>query len=321
MKGKKIMKYNFIFLLVLLAIFISEYPNGQIGKDTEMIYFNTNEFFISDIYSEKIRNLLLMNKPYSPLKIKVVGHTDDVGSSEYNFNLGRDRANSVKLEIMSMFSFDSANIYTESKGEDEPIANNLTTEGRAKNRRVEIIITERTESVSSLEDLISSHDPNKDRIDQLLNEADSCYQIEKYEAMLERLGKAKELGGDKYSEWCLLMGNVGYVAGSYSSAREMFQKSLDLDSTNYHAKRGLARIRAREQIINGEITLTSGRDENDAIKIDYVAQEKILMYGFFNVTPIKRKTDYTKNLDIWTCGTDDGNKVTYYFDFTNVYNK
>jgi OOP family OmpA-OmpF porin len=67
----------------------------------------------------------------------VVGHTDSVGSDAYNMKLGQRRAEAVKAYLVSK-GIEANRIYTESKGERQPVADNRTAEGRARNRRVEI---------------------------------------------------------------------------------------------------------------------------------------------------------------------------------------
>lgn len=69
--------------------------------------------------------------------IIAVGHTDSVGSDEYNQKLSVRRAEAVKAYIISK-GVDATRVYTEGKGEKQPVADNKTAEGRAKNRRVEI---------------------------------------------------------------------------------------------------------------------------------------------------------------------------------------
>ena len=69
--------------------------------------------------------------------IIAVGHTDSVGSNAYNQRLSVRRAEAVKAYLVSK-GIERNRIYTEGKGETQPVAVNRTAEGRAKNRRVEI---------------------------------------------------------------------------------------------------------------------------------------------------------------------------------------
>jgi OmpA-OmpF porin, OOP family len=69
--------------------------------------------------------------------IIAVGHTDSVGTDAYNQKLSVRRAEAVKAYLQGK-GVESSRIYTEGKGESQPVADNKTAEGRAKNRRVEI---------------------------------------------------------------------------------------------------------------------------------------------------------------------------------------
>ncbi|CUI04808.1 OmpA family protein [Massilia antarctica] len=66
-----------------------------------------------------------------------VGHTDSVGSDAYNQKLSLRRAEAVKAYIVSK-GVEASRVYTEGKGESQPVADNKTAEGRAKNRRVTV---------------------------------------------------------------------------------------------------------------------------------------------------------------------------------------
>jgi OOP family OmpA-OmpF porin len=66
-----------------------------------------------------------------------VGHTDSIGPKEYNQRLSVRRAEAVKAYLVSK-GIEANRIYTEGKGEMQPVADNNTREGRAKNRRVEV---------------------------------------------------------------------------------------------------------------------------------------------------------------------------------------
>jgi OOP family OmpA-OmpF porin len=69
--------------------------------------------------------------------IIAVGHTDSVGTDAYNQRLSVRRAEAVKAYLVSK-GIEKNRVYTEGKGEKQPVASNRTAEGRAKNRRVEI---------------------------------------------------------------------------------------------------------------------------------------------------------------------------------------
>ena len=66
-----------------------------------------------------------------------IGHADSIGSDAYNQKLSVRRAESVKAYLVSK-GIEANRIYTEGKGEKQPVADNKTKDGRAKNRRVEI---------------------------------------------------------------------------------------------------------------------------------------------------------------------------------------
>ena len=69
--------------------------------------------------------------------IIAVGHTDSIGTDAYNQKLSVRRAEAVKAYLVSK-GIEKNRVYTEGKGEKQPVADNKTSEGRAKNRRVEI---------------------------------------------------------------------------------------------------------------------------------------------------------------------------------------
>ena len=69
--------------------------------------------------------------------IIAVGHTDSIGSDAYNQKLSVRRAEAVKAYLVSK-GIDKSRVYTEGKGKKQPVADNKTAAGRAKNRRVEI---------------------------------------------------------------------------------------------------------------------------------------------------------------------------------------
>jgi outer membrane protein OmpA-like peptidoglycan-associated protein len=73
-------------------------------------------------------------------KIVITGHTDNVGAADYNMNLSLRRAEAVRDYLVGL-GIDPAKIEVRGEGMNNPIADNSTAEGRAKNRRVEVDIT------------------------------------------------------------------------------------------------------------------------------------------------------------------------------------
>ena len=93
-----------------------------------------------DMYNNvatKYDNVVEQAKALKVEVIVAVGHTDSVGTDAYNQKLSIRRAESVKKYLVSK-GIEAKRIYVEGKGESQPVADNKTAEGRAKNRRVQI---------------------------------------------------------------------------------------------------------------------------------------------------------------------------------------
>ena len=73
-------------------------------------------------------------------RIVLVGHTDAVGSLDANTSLSRRRATSVAERLVARFGTDPAQLQSAGAGYLSPVASNLTPEGRATNRRVEVVL-------------------------------------------------------------------------------------------------------------------------------------------------------------------------------------
>lgn len=71
-------------------------------------------------------------------QLTIIGHTDSVGSTQYNYDLGLRRADASKDYLVSAGGLNPARIQTASRGASDPVATNDTETGRAKNRRIEI---------------------------------------------------------------------------------------------------------------------------------------------------------------------------------------
>lgn len=92
----------------------------------------------SDLRSD-LRLLSASLQDYPNTTVDIIGHTDNTGSAAYNQNLSSRRAASVAA-ILSDAGVTRGRLRAFGRGEDAPVASNLTPEGRAQNRRVEIVI-------------------------------------------------------------------------------------------------------------------------------------------------------------------------------------
>ena len=100
-------------------------------------FFDFDKSVIKPEGKAKLDDLVGKVKAINLEVIIAVGHTDSVGSDAYNQKLSLRRSQAVKAYLVSK-GIDKTRIYTEGKGEKQPVADNKTKEGRAKNRRVEI---------------------------------------------------------------------------------------------------------------------------------------------------------------------------------------
>ncbi|GMV46974.1 MAG: hypothetical protein AMXMBFR66_23720 [Pseudomonadota bacterium] len=85
----------------------------------------------------KLTDLVDKTKGINLEVVIAVGHTDSIGTGSYNQKLSVRRADSVKSFLVGK-GIEKNRIYTEGKGATQPVADNKTAEGRAKNRRVEV---------------------------------------------------------------------------------------------------------------------------------------------------------------------------------------
>jgi OOP family OmpA-OmpF porin len=101
------------------------YYEGVIAKDTVPAKI---EAYLTKLVKEERESL-----------IEIVGYTDDTGGEQENFELGLERATALG-DLLSELGFATERLIISSKGQNEPIADNSTEEGRAKNRRLMLII-------------------------------------------------------------------------------------------------------------------------------------------------------------------------------------
>jgi outer membrane protein OmpA-like peptidoglycan-associated protein len=86
-----------------------------------------------------MKEIATILKENPAVKIKIIGHTDSDGDDAKNLDLSKRRSISVKNALVNEYGIEALRLDTDGKGETEPISDNTTAEGKAKNRRVELI--------------------------------------------------------------------------------------------------------------------------------------------------------------------------------------
>ena len=100
-------------------------------------FFDVDKSVLKPEAKAKLDDLVDKTKGINLEVIIAVGHTDSDGSDAYNQKLSVARSEAVKAYLVSK-GIEKNRVYTEGKGEKQPVADNKTKEGKAKNRRVEI---------------------------------------------------------------------------------------------------------------------------------------------------------------------------------------
>lgn len=113
----------------------------KINADPLILHFNTNQSSqtLSSLEKQKITDIIKYLEHVKDASVLAVGHSDNVGNRDSNIALGQKRADFSK-SYLSKNGIDQARIETQSKGPDEPIGDNNTSEGKASNRRTVITI-------------------------------------------------------------------------------------------------------------------------------------------------------------------------------------
>lgn len=142
--------YGIIIFLDLSKKNISEekeqnYSNIEIDEDEfkavvqNELLFAFDSFELSEDAKGILDKLIPVIEDVPDTKLKIIGHTDNIGGKSYNDNLSLNRAKSV-ASYLSAGGIDRNSIIEQGKGFSQPVADNTTEQGRAKNRRVEIFI-------------------------------------------------------------------------------------------------------------------------------------------------------------------------------------
>lgn len=103
------------------------------------IHFATASAEIDPASSETLAAIAKAMADHRDWHLEIVGHTDSIGTTSANLDLSRHRADATRLALVAAHHVDGAHLRAEGRGEDQPIEDNGTLAGRARNRRVELL--------------------------------------------------------------------------------------------------------------------------------------------------------------------------------------
>jgi OmpA-OmpF porin, OOP family len=110
--------------------------------DFDRLYFETGKSVLTKDSDEQLKNLSEIMKAYPQVEVKLGGYTDNVGKPASNVKLSDSRAKAAMASLVAK-GIAAARVAAEGYGQENPIADNATAEGRAKNRRVSLRITKK----------------------------------------------------------------------------------------------------------------------------------------------------------------------------------
>ena len=116
--------------------------DGKLGDLIASIQFEVNSASLTETSKTSLSEIVNMLKVYPAVKIDVQAHSDNTGSARYNKSLSQKRAESV-VDYLRQKNITGSRLTAEGFGEERPVAENTTKDGRAKNRRVEFVLTRR----------------------------------------------------------------------------------------------------------------------------------------------------------------------------------
>lgn len=110
--------------------------------DFDRLLFDTGSAVLRPESQEQLSNIAQILKAFPNVKAKIGGYTDNVGDASFNMKLSQDRAANVMKELVAM-GIDASRLTAEGYGDQHPVADNNTEEGRALNRRISMRVTEK----------------------------------------------------------------------------------------------------------------------------------------------------------------------------------
>jgi outer membrane protein OmpA-like peptidoglycan-associated protein len=164
LNGQKVLDFNQVEMPQIDSV---EFENGFLGPDPALGYrmirfaesvpdfsqvlmssgryiargilFDTDSDVIKPESAPVIRQIAQALEKNPNLKLLIEGHTDSVGDAAHNMDLSKRRADAVKTVLVTQFNVDGARLSTAGLGSTRPVDSNDTPQGRAQNRRVELV--------------------------------------------------------------------------------------------------------------------------------------------------------------------------------------
>jgi OmpA-OmpF porin, OOP family len=110
--------------------------------DFDRLTFDTGSATLRPESNAQLSDVAAILKAYPNTRVKIGGYTDNVGSTDTNMTLSQQRADSVMAQLVGM-GVDSSRLTAEGYGEQHPVADNSTETGRAMNRRISMLVTQK----------------------------------------------------------------------------------------------------------------------------------------------------------------------------------
>ena len=117
-------------------------PDSETWFTFDRLEFETGSARLVASATEQLRNVADILRAYPSVKVKIGGYTDNTADASHNLQLSQERANAAMLQIVAM-GIDASRVAAEGYGEQHPVADNGTAEGRQRNRRVDIRVTDK----------------------------------------------------------------------------------------------------------------------------------------------------------------------------------
>ncbi|MBA3260237.1 MAG: OmpA family protein, partial [Gemmatimonadales bacterium] len=106
---------------------------------TQGILFDTGKSEVKPESTPTLKQIAAALKEHPELKVEIQGHTDNVGKADANLKLSQARAEAVKSSLTSEYGVGAGQLSAKGYGDTKPSGDNKSSEGRANNRRVELV--------------------------------------------------------------------------------------------------------------------------------------------------------------------------------------